>query len=708
MAPSIRALLASQTNEHSHKLLIPRAQARVRTLNARSRTSQACDGCRKRKAKCNGTKPTCSHCEGLAIECTYSEQRRSRERKELDELRCIIKGHEYMIRSIISRSFNSLPSTVAEPSGWLAQQNFAQVPRASRTVTQQNGLEGLGNALQVLQDRLYELHRIYEAIHDCDLEKLPSVINTIRHSISAHDAATRLVRQVPEQRPVISLENMQQVWITQLSGQAQMVERQPPYSVNAIGLWSDQVDNTTASHLFSLFFVWENPTWRLIEPSLFLNHFHRGETGFCSSLLVHVILFYACHFSYNLAKPWDRRRETEVAKLLLTVVEKYWRRDKNRICLPTMQSSLLLGLFFCAMGRDKIGVRYIQYGALMALQLGLHTSSAETFRAHCETDAESNLRAHKITACAVYDIELISAQVSGRPSVWSQPPEIFIDEGEARDGDLNEQWTPYPFTTPLYRPYTNTSTWARRTFLIIVNDVVQLSSQSGIPTDPHRWERAAILYQRLDTFKKTLPAVLEVEKNRLPHNICLHLYYYTTVVNLCGMFRAGPHSLIESGSTRSINFNPNKILEEAMESMGTLILLYRACHGWKSIPVVMMHYFLVVGVHAASRLECEKWREILVSCVAGLWHMSLVWRLCRAFLRTFELVLSSVAPELVPEEVRSILDEHHAKFWTRGELESLAANYVVHHYPKRQLEEGNSGSGCFHGERLEHVIRGFG
>lgn len=174
------------------------------------------------------------------------------------------------------------------------------------------------------------------------------------------------------------------------------------------------------------------------------------------------------------------------------------------------------------------------------------------------------------------------------------------------------------------------------------------------------------------------------------------------------MFRAGPRSLIESGSTRSINFNPNKILEEAMESMGTLILLYRACHGWKSIPVVMMHYFLVVGVHAASRLECEKWREILVSCVAGLWHMSLVWRLCRAFLRTFELVLSSVAPELVPEEVRSILDEHHAKFWTRGELESLAANYVVHHYPKRQLEEGNSGSGCFHGERLEHVIRGFG
>lgn len=88
-----------------------------------------------------------------------------------------------------------------------------------------------------------------------------------------------------------------------------------------------------------------------------------------------------------------------------------------------------------------------------------------------------------------------------------------------------------------------------------------------------------------------------------------------------------------------------------MESIRTLILLYRACHGWKSIPVVMMYYFLVIGVHAASRLECEKWREILVSYMTGLWHMSLVWQLCYVFLRTFKLVLSSVAPELVPEEV---------------------------------------------------------
>ncbi|PWY61710.1 hypothetical protein BO83DRAFT_350807 [Aspergillus eucalypticola CBS 122712] len=655
MAPSLWAMLPPQTTRHPNKLLIPRARAQVSISSPRSRTLQACDPCRNRKAKCNGAKPTCINCERLAIECTYSEQRRSRERKELDQLKDIIQRHDRLIRSILSRLLDPLPSAIA------------------------------GHP-----------------------ETLPSVISTIRHSVSVHDAATRLVRQVPVQRPGISLENIQLVWRTQLSGQPQLVERQAPYRVHTVELWSDQVDNMTASHLFSLFFVWDNPTWRLIEPSLFLNGFCRGDTRFCSSLLVNTMLFYACHFSYNLARPWDRRRETQTAKQLFKTLEKHWRQDKNRICLPTMQSSFLLGLFFCAMGKGNIGVRYIQYGALMALKLGLHTQTAETFRAHCETDTEQNLRAHKIIACAVYEIETMSAQVSGRSSVWSAPPEISLDEDEACTADLNEKWTPYPFTAPVYRPYPNTSTWARRTLLNLVNDVTRLSSHSDMLTDLHHSQRAAALYKRLDIFRRTLPAVLDIDINRSPHNICLHLYYHSTVVNLCGIFRGDLHNPTANGLIPSTSFDPCNIMDEAMKSMGTLILLYRACHGWKSLPVVMMHYFLVVSVHAASRLKCSKWREILVSCVAGLWHMSLAWQLCRAFLRTIDLVLnSSVDPALVPEEVRSILDEHREKLWTRGQLESLAANYVVHYYPDQLFEASESGSHCFHGKRLGEVIREF-
>ncbi|PWY61719.1 hypothetical protein BO83DRAFT_394520 [Aspergillus eucalypticola CBS 122712] len=665
MAPPAWALLPSWTTAHPRKLLIPRARAHIQLPNSSSgsRTTQACDSCRSRKAKCDGAKPKCTNCEGRATECVYSDQNKSKQRRELDKLRNIIQHHDYMIRTILSQSLNTSPSTITENP-----EHYSRWVRgATHTVAHQENSGDLENALQALKIRFNELNQIYEAIRKCDPDTLPSMVSAIRHSTSVHDAATRLMRQVPIQRPGLGLEDMQQAWTTQLSGQPDLLERQTLYSVNTIGLWSDQIDNSTASHLFSLYFVWDNPTWGLIEPSLFLNHLNNRDTRFCSSLLVHTILFYAC-------------------------------------------SSLLLGVFFCAMGRDKIGVRYIQYGALMALQLGLHTSSAEAFRVHREPNVQQYLRMHKILACAVYDLETMSAQVSGRSSVWSAPPEIFLGEDEARAMDLDQEWTPYPFKAPVYRPYMTIGAWARRTLLIIVNDVAQLYSPPGVSTDQHLWQRAATIYQRLNAFRQTLPAELEIATNKSPHNICLQysLYYYATVVNLCGMFRACPPSPSEDCPIESADFNPHKILGEAMESMGRLVLLYRACHGWKSTPVVMMHYFFIVGVRAASRLECPKWREILASCVAGLWHMSLVWRLCRALLRMIELVLrSSVDLALVPAEVRLIFDEHREKFWSQEEREWLAANYVIHHHTDQVLGESRGGSDCFHGKGLETVIREF-
>ncbi|RAL02555.1 Zn(II)2Cys6 transcription factor [Aspergillus ibericus CBS 121593] len=675
------------------KMMIPRAQPRATRSSSRSRTIQACDPCRKRKAKCNGAKP-CLYCDGLEIACTYTQLRQPR---EVDQLRSKTQRLERMVKLILSRASASQSAAVAGYTDSLSRNT-----QGPSTLAQQSLPGNLDSALGLVQRQLGELHQIYQTIQECDLEILPRVISTIRYSASVHDAANRLGRQIKIQQAQMTLERMQQVWMTRLSGQAEMIEQEAPYSVHTTKLWSAFVTDRTASHLFSLFFVWDNPIWRVIEPSLFLRSFATGDTRFCSSLLVHTILFYACHFSYNLEKPWDRHEEIATAKQLFQVIERLWHRDKARICVPTMQSSLLLGLFFCGTGKDRIGARYIQYGALMALRLGLHTSSTDAFR--------DNPRAHKIIACAVYDVESISVQVSARSSVWPGPPQVFLNEAEASAADLNEQWAPYPFRHPVYRPYTNTGTWARRCLLILVNDVAQLSCNLGNLIDLDTWYRGAALYKKLDAFKRTLPSVLDVERNKSPHNLCLYLYYYTTVVNLCGIFISRRGSSTTDSLVALTAFDPHSILEKAMDSMGTLILLYRASHGWKSTPLVMLHYFLIVGIHAASHLELPKWREILVTCVAGLWHMSLSWRLSRAFLRTIELVLNSNANSAhIPIEVLSILREHHEKIWTSVEVNQLAANYVVHHYPNLTPEagSGNNGSGRFHGQGLERLIRAF-
>ncbi|ORX68529.1 hypothetical protein DL89DRAFT_201486, partial [Linderina pennispora] len=39
---------------------------------------RACDNCRRRKVKCDGTKPSCAHCQRVGASCHYSIKPKSR------------------------------------------------------------------------------------------------------------------------------------------------------------------------------------------------------------------------------------------------------------------------------------------------------------------------------------------------------------------------------------------------------------------------------------------------------------------------------------------------------------------------------------------------------------------------------------------------------------------------------------------------------
>ncbi|KAJ2627276.1 hypothetical protein GGF44_004775, partial [Coemansia sp. RSA 1694] len=40
--------------------------------NKQPRLMRACDTCRRKKVKCNGTKPSCTHCTRMKLACHYS------------------------------------------------------------------------------------------------------------------------------------------------------------------------------------------------------------------------------------------------------------------------------------------------------------------------------------------------------------------------------------------------------------------------------------------------------------------------------------------------------------------------------------------------------------------------------------------------------------------------------------------------------------
>jgi hypothetical protein len=185
------------------------------------------------------------------------------------------------------------------------------------------------------------------------------------------------------------------------------------------------------------------------------------------------------------------------------------------------------------------------------------------------------------------------------------------------------------------------------------------------------------------------------------------LYFQATLVFLSDIFILYS-KVTRNGESNLAQFNPWAVKSRALDAVGSLILRYKQHHGWKSIPIVFLHYFCLAGVHSISQLEPQapKWSLILESCVVGLWHMSLGWgRLCTAFLRTIELVLkaSKLDESLIPTKVTVIFEQLDTALWTATDISSLSADYVVHHVPVRASESAAGSE--FKAEGLENLIR---
>ncbi|KAJ2812289.1 hypothetical protein H4S07_001502 [Coemansia furcata] len=70
-----------------------------------ARLMRACDNCRRKKVKCNGTKPSCSHCTRMKLGCHYSPLvRKKRVRRSIiDKLEERLESMEQMLQPLVER-----------------------------------------------------------------------------------------------------------------------------------------------------------------------------------------------------------------------------------------------------------------------------------------------------------------------------------------------------------------------------------------------------------------------------------------------------------------------------------------------------------------------------------------------------------------------------------------------------------------------------
>lgn len=83
-----------------NKLPIPRLPHKRRDGGGR-RVARACNHCRERKTKCDGSKPTCSQCRGLGLtNCFYPESKVNRLQQELKSVHDETEKYEKLLRDL--------------------------------------------------------------------------------------------------------------------------------------------------------------------------------------------------------------------------------------------------------------------------------------------------------------------------------------------------------------------------------------------------------------------------------------------------------------------------------------------------------------------------------------------------------------------------------------------------------------------------------
>ncbi|KAL3454949.1 hypothetical protein BJX64DRAFT_273219 [Aspergillus heterothallicus] len=656
----------NSTTTPDAKVPIPRLQGVSDPSRPQPRTVRACAQCQRKKIKCDGAKPKCRFCERSGALCTYTKSKRESQQLRFQSFEQRINAYESLLQEIISQSN-----------------------------TQENR--------QSIQDAI---HRRFQAS--------PDFFQTLLAANSPLD------QHIPLPRPGLSLRRMHQAWQADENRQTLALVQQPPIQVTSIQNWTSLVDDDVASHLLSLYFTWENPTWQLVDQFQFVHDLERGRTRFCSSLLVHILLFYGCSFSYNLTRITDRREEKVLGEKLYAAIQRLWHQDKDRNDLPTVQSSILIGLLCCTFGLDKIGTKYISLGAEMSSRLEIHKEHSPYFVWDIDDDPTAILNCQKLVSWAVLDIHALACQVYRRPPVLHAPPAVQLSQEEAALLDEGAEWRPYPFQTPVMQPFVYTASWVRSELVVIVHDIACFALK--FPTSPlsnDDWDYGYTLHQRLLAWNAKLPWSVLPRHNTTPHIICLHLYYHATTVSLCEIFLQNQSS--SPPPHPPPRFDPEPIKCQSLDTIGSLVLLFKHSHGWKSIPIVMLHYFCVAGIHAVSKLHPRepKWGLVLESAVVGLWHMSLGWgRLCKAFLRTIDLVLktrmrgagggSKVQPSLVPPKVKAIFEQMSGSggLWTNADAAALSAGYIVHHVPgiDTAADGGDGGGSRFKARALQELL----
>ncbi|KAL6697014.1 hypothetical protein J3F84DRAFT_371912 [Trichoderma pleuroticola] len=607
------------------------AQRRGRLPSRRIGVSVACEACRKRKTRCNGSRPKCLSCSQKGIDCHYTSanatetnsgvlKRKFQEVKQktsdyeelYNALRKMPPDDSRAIFLLIRRGVNIKTVMRQIREGSLLLQ-LSLTPETQRRY-EFPFVTTMPAALQT-GDNLYLRSLIFEAtFHDENQQQL----NVPLHQVHSGSGSPRYIYTQPY--------HSAEIVNTRLS------------SVNISRWTAVTADNELMRALLHAYFLHEYSSYTIFQKDIFIQALANGDERFCSSLLVNAVLAQASHCYAGIQNREQFWNPGNIGYRFLAEARRLWELRSERADLPTLQAAVIFNGIYVNNGIDKLGLTYLNRAIDIAEHLELLGDNS-----HIE---DKTLRhARDFTAWCLYKYQTIMGYYYFKTPMITNPPVFALPDPYAEPSWYGDFILKYPSNNTFTSFYFPHFFCADTKLKILLNAI---ATSLFKPENIGRTLPANVksdLRAQMESWLACLPVPLHPSNIVFPAQLRLHMEYHATMLTL---LQTPVNNDRYSASISTYNANDDELLQEAISAamirLETIVRIYYLRHSYESCNTYLTFFFSNVGFAALERLRAstvdhELFKHLmstLILCIKGLYDLgkhvhvaSAVYRLLR-------------------------------------------------------------------------------
>ncbi|KAK8023542.1 hypothetical protein PG993_011608 [Apiospora rasikravindrae] len=664
----------------------------------------ACEECRRHKCRCSGERPVCGRCLRRKIPCRYREIVTSEALKKTnDDLRDRGNANEEILQLL-----KSLPDQEAHDV--LAR---LRTGTSVSTIVNQVKAGDLLLQLAVAPETRFRYEFPYRSEMPAEyvvnnpylnstLYKAASLYNNSSTSsaLPMHDAATSDHGGNPHNLGTAEAEH-QSLYLKPFHA-AHMVD--PRLSDARPSLWTTVCDDDVLMRdILATWFRCEYQFTSACQKDYFLEDMVTRRQDFCSSLLVNIVLAYACVCYPRFANRAEYWNPHTLVYRFLAEAKRLWELEAAEACLPTIQAGMFFSVFHNLCGLDELGQSYRIHAIHLANELGFYDGPI--------TAPNGRIRSGKIyTAWALYSWEALVGFSFMIPPLLKRPPHDPLPDPLKDAQWYGEIWLKYPASQVLTPAYFGYGFKAKCDFRLIMNDFCHAAHSTGsggsVYIDEAYKLRVRLLKRYHGLSRPLLPETIV-----LPAHLQLHMYYHNLLLSIF-------EPLLEVKTDQDPT--PQAIVTEASRYMQTLIRLYYLRHGFESmdlfivIPLVDAGFRCIDDINSSqiSPARLEVLRSTLILIAKGLhsqrsnhYLAEALFRVVRGRMRLQEasLLKTSLHFDEGEEDRKSAMVQTVRSHWPvsvvkkKEDLDNHILGNLVENYAHLNVEDGTDGEGSQQG-----------